>query len=253
MKISLYQFSPLWEDKKGNQQKIIKLLENSNLDTDVLVFPEMTLTGFTMRSNRFSEQITGETTDFFQSLAKQYSIHIFTGFIEESNGNKVNSLIHVNREGGIEAKYHKIHPFSISGENRHYSPGNNPAITTVDGITFGMSICYDLRFPELYRLYGKKRVSVIINIANWPVPRIGHYVHLLKARAIENQCYAIGVNRVGTDKGNTYNGRSAVFDPLGEEIALMNDEEKILTTKIDTEYIEKVRKQLPFLDDIRLI
>lgn len=253
MKISLYQFDPIWEDKKSNQQKITENLEKSNIDTDVLVFPEMTLTGFTMRSKKYSEPIKGESVNFFRSIAKEKNIHIFAGFIEEEKGNCFNTLIHVNRKGEIAAKYQKIHPFSFSGENRHYGAGNDAVITHVDEINIGLSICYDLRFPELFRQYGKNRVDAIINIANWPIMRIEHWKHLLKARAIENLCYIIGVNRVGNDKGNEYNGQSSIHGPLGENVLQFDDSEKLNSFDMDISTVKKTREKFPFLDDIKLI
>lgn len=253
MKISLFQFDPIWQDKKNNQQKIEEFLQKSNIDSDILIFPEMTLTGFTMRSKKYSEPITGVTTVFFQSLAKEKNIHIFAGLIENKNDKYYNSLIHLNRNGVLEAKYQKIHPFSFSGENRHYESGEKPVITTVNKIKIGLSICYDLRFPELFRYYAKQRVDAIINIANWPVQRIEHWQHLIKARAIENLCFMIGVNRVGTDKGNDYNGQSSIYGPLGENLLQMDDTEQIISINLDFANVKEVRNKFPFLDDIRLI
>jgi len=253
MKISIYQFNPMWEDKKSNQRKIEDLLQKSKINSDVIIFPEMTLTGFTMRSKKFSESINGETSIFFQSLAKDKSMHIFAGLIEDINGKNYNSLIHINQSGQLEAKYQKIHPFSFSGENRHFESGGKPSITTIDKVKIGMSICYDLRFPELFRFYAKEKVDVIINIANWPVKRIEHWQHLLKARAIENLCFVIGVNRVGKDKGNEYNGQSSIYGPLGEKLLKINNVEKIESATLDFEIVKNTRQKFPFLDDIRLI
>jgi predicted amidohydrolase len=253
MHISLYQFNPIWEDKHHNQEKILKFLENSIIDTDVIIFPEMTLTGFTMRSKKFGESTSGEIINFFQSIAKAKKIHIFAGFIEAENGKYFNTLIHLNRNGDIAAKYQKIHPFSYSGENRHYYPGKEPIITLIGEIKIGLSICYDLRFPELFRYYGKEHVEAIINIANWPVQRIEHWRHLLKARAIENLCFMIGVNRVGRDKGNEYNGQSSVFGPMGENLLQINNVEILETIDINLEEVNTTRNNFPFLDDIKLL
>ncbi|MFC2088118.1 nitrilase-related carbon-nitrogen hydrolase [Calditrichota bacterium] len=253
MNVSLFQYDPFWEDKKSNQQKIVELIQLSKIKTDVLVFPEMTLTGFTMRSKKYSESIDGETLKFFQEIAQKYNIHVFGGFVENVKGKFFNCLVHVDGTGKLQTKYHKIHPFSFSGENRHYSPGKNLVTTTIDDIEIGMSICYDLRFPELFRHYAKKRVTTIINIANWPVQRIEHWQNLLKSRAIENLCYMIGVNRVGKDKGNNYNGRSAVYGPFGEEIILMDNSEKIVTFELENQRVIDTREKFPFLNDIRII
>jgi len=253
MKFSLYQFNPLWEDKKSNQQKIVDYLDKSNIESDVLIFPEMTLTGFTMRSKRFSESINGDTVSFFQSIARHYNLHVIAGFIEEENDKYFNTMIHVDRKGDIAAKYQKIHPFSFSGESRHYNAGARSVITKIDEVKAGLSICYDLRFPELFRQYGKKKVEVIINIANWPIVRIEHWQHLLKARAIENLSYMIGVNRIGKDKGNEYNGQSYIFGPLGQNILYLNDSDKIKTVEFDYNLVKQSRETFPFLDDIKLL
>lgn len=253
MKLSLYQFNPKWEDIKSNQQRIISTLDKANLNTDVLIFPELTQTGFTMRSKKFSETVGGETSQFFQSIALKYHIHVFSGFIENLNQKYYNSLVHVNRQGNIQTKYHKVHPFSFSGEDRHFFPGENPVIAKVDNVEVGLSICYDLRFPELYRYYGKSRVSLIINIANWPVQRIEHWHTLLKARSIENLCYIVGVNRTGKDKGNSYNGQSAIYDPLGKNILKFGKAEKIETVELNLDLVKQARQKFPFLEDIRLI
>ncbi len=129
----------------------------------------------------------------------------------------------------------------------------NIIISEINGIKVGLSICYDLRFPELYRFYAKEKVHLIIVIANWPDTRIEHWGALLKARAIENQCYVAGVNRIGDDPKLHYPGFSGVFDPMGIEIVLLKNEEKILFSTISKEIVEKIRKNLPFLDDINLI
>ncbi len=117
----------------------------------------------------------------------------------------------------------------------------------------GLSICYDLRFPELYRLYAKEKVHLIIDIANWPDTRIEHWRSLLKARAIENQCYVAGINRVGDDPKLHYNGFSSVFDPMGKELVAVENDERIIEAEIDKSYVNDVRKKLPFLNDMRFI
>jgi predicted amidohydrolase len=153
----------------------------------------------------------------------------------------------------VTARYRKIHPFSFADEQKYYSAGNETVITKYENHAIGLTICYDLRFPELYRLYAKERVSIMIDIANWPVKRIEHWKHLLKSRAIENQCFVIGVNRVGTDPFNEYNGYSGIFDPMGEEIILVEGRESLITTEINLDAVENTRKSLPFLNDITLI
>ena len=253
MNIGLVQYHPSWENKGLSKSKIDQFLDNLSPDIDLLVFPELTLTGFTMRSKRFAEKIDGDSIRFFSALADKYSCHVIAGFIEVDQEKYYNTLIHLSAQETPVSIYRKIHPFSFTGENRHYASGHQPTITKVKGLRIGLSICYDLRFPELFRRYAKERVDIIVNIANWPVDRIEHWYTLLKARAIENQCYVVGVNRVGSDKSLDYPGWSSVFNPFGDEILCLRDEEKVGIVKVHGEEVIQTRDKYPFLNDISLI
>lgn len=252
LKIGLVQYNPVWEDKTANQNKL-KALINDIKEIDLLIFPEMTLTGFTMKAKQFAEDPESDTHTFFTSLAKSKACAIMYGFIEKGKKKNFNTLVHINNQGKILNTYRKIHPFSYSTENIYYGKGKNIVVTKVKGLKTGLSICYDLRFPELYRFYAKQKVHLIIDIANWPDTRIEHWRTLLKARAIENQCYVAGVNRVGNDPKLHYNGFSSVFDPMGKEIITCENDEKVIEAEIDKSYVDEVRKNLPFLNDIKMI
>jgi len=252
MKIALVQYSPTWEDKESNKQKILSII-NKVEGAELFIFPEMTLTGFTMKSKEMSETIQGDSFRFFSSIAKEKSTNIFAGIIEQRNNRIYNTLIHVKPDGNLLKLYRKIHPFSYSSENEHYNAGTKPAYTKIKNWKIGLTICYDLRFPELYRKYGKKRAHLIVNIANWPDTRIEHWRTLLKARAIENQSYVAGVNRVGKDPKLNYIGFSTVFDPMGNEIVAVENEEKVIIVDLNKNYVSEVREKFPFLDDIKLI
>ena len=253
LKIGLVQYSPVWESPKASIEKINSLLSSYDLDdVGLLVFPELSLTGFTMRSKLLSEEIDGISFRYFMDLSKKLKLDIFAGVIENYDNKIYNSLIHFDNKGLIRVRYRKIHSFSNSGENKNYSSNRTPVTTKIGKITFGLSICYDLRFPELYRFYGKEKVDVLCNIANWPTPRISHWDKLLQARAIENLSYMIGVNRVGTDPSLDYDGHSAVIDPMGNVIVSSNEEE-IIIAELDTEKVKETRNDLPFLKDIKLI
>lgn len=253
MKLGLVQYTPVWENPEENILKIEELIKTSNSNFDLLIFPEMTLTGFTMNAEKFAEEIDGTGTKYFMHLAQRLKIDIFTGIIELDGSSIYNSLVHFDSLGLIKARYRKIHPYSKAKEDQYYTAGEEIVITKMNQVKFGLSVCYDLRFPELYRLYSKERVEVLINIANWPVPRIEHWKVLLRARAIENQCFMVGVNRVGDDPGNQYNGCSAVFDPMGNEIVMIQDSEMIIEAEIEIELVSTTRNTLPFLQDIKLI
>ena len=253
MKISLFQYSPEWENVEENISIIESILTRNVSDEDIIIFPEMTLTGFTMESKKFAEELDGTGTKYFISLSQRLKKHIFAGIIELDDDRIYNSLVHFDNFGLIRARYRKIHPFSYAKENQFYDAAKEIVTTKIDQTKIGLTICYDLRFPELYRLYGKERNEIIINIANWSIKRIEHWKHLLKSRAIENQCYMIGVNRIGSDPFNDYSGSSAIYDPMGEEVLVCPNEEGLFTTEIDLSKVEEVRRKLPFLDDIKLI
>jgi predicted amidohydrolase len=252
MKIALIQYNPEWENKEANKKKILSMIKDIE-GTDLFIFPEMTLTGFTMKSGEMSETIQGDSYRFFAAIAKEKLSNIFAGVIERRNNRNYNTLIHIKSDGRLVKLYRKVHPFSYSDENKYYFAGSKPAITKIRKWNVGLTICYDLRFPELFRKYGKKRTHLIVNIANWPDTRIEHWRTLLKARAIENQCYSAGVNRVGKDPKLNYIGFSSVFDPMGKEVVAVENDEKVIMVEIDKNYVNEVREKFPFLDDIKLI
>lgn len=253
MKVALLQYSPVWENKEENKKKILNILESNKDSFDLLVLPEMSLTGFTMNANNHAETINGDTFRFFSQLAVEKSIDILVGIIEKSKSKPFNSLLHINNKGKLIKLYRKIHPFTFAKEDQFFKAGRRPAITKVRNFRVGLSICYDLRFPELYRKYAKKKVHLIVDIANWPDTRIEHWRTLLKARSIENQCFVVGVNRVGKDVKLNYNGYSSVFDPMGNELISIVDHEGLFISDLDKNYLSEVRDKLPFLQDIKLI
>lgn len=255
MKIGLIQYNPEWENKLANQEKIRILLDSNLTKLDFLIFPEMTLTGYTMNT-KLGEPFNlneSQTLKFFSQLSHKYSVISIGGFIERENDKFFNTLFVIDRSGKIISRYRKIHLFSFAGEEKFYESGKEPVVVEIDNIKMGLSICYDLRFPELFRYYAKEKVELIVNIANWPDSRIDHFVHLLKARAIENQCFMIGVNRVGYGKKDYYDGRSSIFDPLGNELASIVNEESLVVAEIDLLKVKEVRSKFPFLNDIKLI
>jgi omega-amidase len=253
MYLNLVQYSPVWENKETNKEKLIKLLSGNLIEESVLILPEMTLTGFTMNSSTFAEDLKGESFQFYSKIALENNVHVLGGLIEKENVAYYNTLVHINPLGELLASYRKIHPFSYSSENKFYTAGNKTVITEINDWKVGLSICYDLRFPELFRQYAKKKVELIIVIANWPDTRIGQWKTLLCARAIENQCYVAAVNRIGDDPRLHYNGCSCIFDPMGNEIAFLSDIEEIISADISKENVTNVRNKFPFLDDIFLI
>jgi omega-amidase len=253
MYLNLVQYNPIWENKEANKEKLLKLIPPGLIKDSVLILPEMTLTGFTMQSNIFAEDIKGESFQFYSQIATDNNVHVIGGLIEKENESLYNTLVHVNPLGELVSSYRKIHPFSYSSEDKFYMRGNKTVITEIKGWKVGLAICYDLRFPELFRQYAKQKVELIILIANWPEVRIAQWKPLLCARAIENQCYVAAVNRVGDHLNIHYNGCSSVYDPMGNEIASLPDLEKVISADISKENVVQVRSKYPFLDDISLI
>lgn len=253
IKIALFQYSPEWENKEANMGKIKKQLESLTEQVDLIVFPEMSLTGFSMEPEKFAEYVDGKTYSFFSSIAKEYETNVVAGIIEKGKKKYFNTLMFINRDGELDDKYRKIHPFTFGEESKHYAGGFAYINHYAEDFHVGFSICYDLRFPELFRFMALDKVEILINIANWPEARIEHYKTLCKARAIENQCYFVAVNRTGTDPKLNYTGCSSVFGPMGEELIMMGSEEGIGIVEIDLERLQEVREKFPFLDDIKLI
>lgn len=253
MKLSLIQFSPAWEDPSKSIESLNEILEKKVTDEEVLIFPEMSLTGFSVKSKELAEEIDGPSTRYFMGIARKYKKQVFAGIIEKDQNAVYNSLVHFDSMGLIRARYRKIHLFSFAGEEKFFSAGKEPVVTKINGTRFGLSVCYDLRFPELFRQYAKAGTEVLLVIANWPVQRISHWEMLLQARAIENQAYVIGVNRTGEDPYNSYDGRSLLFNPMGQEILRMGPDNDFASAEIDLISLKKTRKEFPFLQDIRLI
>lgn len=220
MKIASVSLNHVWEDKESNVLLCEYYIKDASRNTvDLIIFPEMTLTGFSTNINNIAEDRTESKTIMqFCDFAKFYKIAIIFGVVVKDGAKALNKCIFISNMGEICGEYSKIHPFSFVGENKFFNAGRQLEIVKFKNLNIGLTICYDLRFPELYSILGKNS-DVIVNIANWPKKRIDHWNTLLKARAIENQVYVIGVNRVGVD-GNSleYVESSNVYDANGDTV-----------------------------------
>ncbi|WP_418179087.1 nitrilase-related carbon-nitrogen hydrolase [Aliarcobacter lanthieri] len=220
MKIALVSLNQYWEDKKSNLVLCEKYIENaSKKSVDLIIFPEMTLTGFSNNIDLTSENFeNSETIEKFSNLAKEFNISVIFGVVIKDNKKALNKSIFIDNFGNILGNYSKVHPFSFSGEDRYFNAGNKISIVKYKDLKIGLTICYDLRFPELYSSLAKD-CDLIINIANWPSKRVDHWNTLLKARAIENQIFMVGVNRTGIDgNGLEYIESSNIFNANGEKL-----------------------------------
>lgn len=243
-----------WESKKINLNRMKQFVSKAaDEGCDVAVLPEMFNTGFSMNTSVTAEDEDGETASVLSAMAKQNKIYIVAGYAVKGDGGKCENIAAVfNRKGDLIARYIKMHPFSFAGEDQHYRAGDRTAVFDIDGVTAGVFICYDLRFPEVFRSIAKQ-IQLIFVIANWPDARKEHWETLLKARAIENQCFVIGVNRTGVDgRGIYYSGGSRVYGPLGDELCNGSMEE-FITCSIEPKDVAETRAKFPFLNDMKYV
>lgn len=248
MRIGLAQTNITWEDKDSNKITCVKFMHHAmEKNVDLVIFPEMTLTGFTMNAKILGD-IHKETVEWFSEQAKVFNLNIAFGYPAYINDKGENHLSIVSSLGEELANYTKIHPFSYGTESKYYSSGEKILFTNIGEFTISPFICYDLRFPEIFQIASRK-ANLIIIIANWPETRKDHWITLLKARAIENQCYIAGVNRVGSDTMLTYSGDSMIIDPLGNIIAHESRNEALVCADIDSEMAAKVRESFKLKAD----
>lgn len=209
-----------FEDKDFAKRACHHIIEQATRkQVDFLLFPEMTLTGFTMNPADFAEELhSSPSLRFFQEKAMQNNIAIGFGMAVKENNTFTNHCIFLDKSGKMIADYRKIHPFSYGAEARYYTGGDKIVSCQLEGINIVPFTCYDLRFPEIFQIASEK-ATIITVIANWPVTRRDHWITLLKARAIENQCFVIGVNRTGAVGRMEYPGDSMAISPTGEILA----------------------------------
>jgi predicted amidohydrolase len=248
LSVTLIQTDLHWENPAANRKQFSDKLRAVSEKTDLIVLPEMFTTGFSMNAENISEPNEGETLQWMITEAKKHDVAITGSVIISEYKNFYNRLFFVFPNGEYK-KYDKRHTFTLAGEHNTFSAGTERLLVDYKGFRICPLICYDLRFPVWAR--NTKEYDVLLFVANWPVKRIIAWDALLKARAIENMSYCIGVNRVGSDgNGHEYTGHSAVYDVLGHQIST-NDFEKefIQTVVLEKEHIDTNRGHLQFLND----
>lgn len=249
MKLAFVQPDTIWEDPAANLEKATGFISKAAVGgAGLAVLPEMFTTGFSMNAHSIKG---AESSHEIASLASGNRINILAGVAAASGGRGLNKALAFDSSGAAVSEYTKMHPFSFAGEHEHYSPGPGPVTFELSGVPSSVFICYDLRFPEAFRAVARD-VKVIYVLANWPASRQDHWHTLLKARAIENQCYVVGVNRVGTDgNGVQYTGGSAAYGPFGEVPLVCGQEEGVFITELGLKAVDEVRSAYPFLRDMR--
>jgi omega-amidase len=256
--ISTIQSNLFWEDKAANLHMLEQKISSIEQKTEIVILPEMFSTGFSMQPELFAETMSaqsgtdGETVAWMKRVSKENGIIITGSIIIEEGGKYFNRLVWMLPNGQY-GYYDKRHLFAYGEEDKHYSAGNKRLIASVKGWKINLQICYDLRFPVWARQQtkaGETEFDVLIYVANWPEKRSHAWKTLLCARAIENQCYVVGVNRVGSDGNKIYHsGNSLVIDPLGQVLYHMADEEDVNTITLTKEKLEEVRTRFPFWKD----
>ncbi|PKR82114.1 amidohydrolase [Brumimicrobium salinarum] len=252
LKVSLIQCDQIWEDKKANLAHFETLLEAVQKPVDIVVFPEMFHTGLSMNAVEMAESINGESVQWIKKMAKKHDCAITASLIIQEGEQFFNRMVFIQADGSLQ-QYNKRKLFGLAKEDLTYTPGEEPNTFEYKGWKIFMQICYDLRFPEIMRNKVEDDnydYDLLINVANWPERRSLHWKTLLRARAIENQVYVIGVNRVGKGKNDLpYSGDSSIIDPAGKIIAQVSHEEHVVNEEISYENLEEVRRAMPFLKD----
>jgi len=248
LRVALIQSNLVWENPTQNRTKFSEKISEISEEIDLIVLPEMFTTGFTMNALEVSETMQGASIVWMQDLAKKVNAAICGSLIIEEQGNYYNRLVFVKPEGDLEL-YDKRHTFTLAGEDKVYTAGQDKLHVDYKGWKICPLVCYDLRFPVWAR--NVESYDLLLYVANWPKPRITSWDALLKARAIENMSYCIGVNRVGLDINDyEYSGHSAAYDVLGNRIdTIPVDKEHTEVVVLNKKHIEAYRNKLNFLND----
>jgi omega-amidase len=253
MKVACCQLDIVWESKEANFAKVEAMIAAARLPARTLiVLPEMFATGFSFDLSVTAEPFGGATEQFLARLARSNSVYLVAGLIGCADAESANQAVLFGPDGTLKIRYSKIFPFTGAGEHTHHAAGSEVPVFDCNGFKTAMFVCYDLRFPELFRAAAVQGAELMIVIANWPEARIQHWITLLQARAIENQAYVIGVNRVGRDPRLSHPGRSMIIDPHGAILADAGEGESLVTADIDLGVVREWRRDFPALRDIRL-
>jgi len=248
LKVVIIQTNLVWENPEENRRVLNDKINAIKTSVDLFVLPEMFTSGFTMNPASVAETMKGKTITWLKTIAKEKQVAITGSLVISENGNYYNRMVCVEPSGKI-TQYDKRHTFTLAGEHKVYTSGTEKVIFNYKGWKICPLVCYDLRFPVWAR--NVEDYDLLIYVANWPKVRINAWDALLKARAIENMTYCIGVNRVGLD-GNDYeySGYSAAYDVLGNRMdTILANKEALEIIVLEKEHIKKYREKLNFLND----
>ncbi|MEJ2587291.1 MAG: carbon-nitrogen family hydrolase [Deltaproteobacteria bacterium] len=248
MRIAAAQMNISWHNQAANHAHARALaMDAKKAGADVVIFPEMFSTGFSMDTDVTAETKDGPTPTLLRALARELKMDVVGGFaLAETTQKPKNVALAVGPSGKDLARYAKIHQIAILDEDEHYQAGERTVLFDLGPFRTACLVCFDLRFPEVFRMLADKCMLFLV-IASWPTERQKHWDLLLRARAIENQCYVVGVNRVGEGGGLRFTGGSAIIDPGGEVIASGGQSEGLVIADIDPETVRNMRSSMPFL------
>ena len=247
MKIALIQTNIIWENPSENRQIFEDKINEITEAIDLIILPEMFTSGFTMQPENVAETMNGDTISWLQHIATTKNCAITGSLVVSENNNFYNRMVFVFPDGEIQY-YDKKHLFTLAGEDKVYTSGNEKVIVNYKTWKICLQVCYDLRFPVFSR--NTENYDVLIYVASWPKVRTNAWDILLKARAVENLSYVIGVNRVGTDKNNLeYIGHSQIVDELGNFIIEPTENEGVFMADLNQNTMQETRKKLNFLND----
>jgi omega-amidase len=250
MRVALLQLDVVWEDVGRNHARAEELLSRAaEGGARLAMLPEMFSTGFSMNAERLAQPPGGPSEAFLAARARALDLWILASVPEQGVPRPRNMALLIPPKGET-IRYAKIHPFSYAHEHEYYAAGDRVVTASVEGVRVTPLICYDLRFPEPFRAAAAE-TDLFAVVANWPELRREHWRTLLRARAIENQAYVAGVNRVGDGDGLRYRGDSAVVDPLGETLVEGDDGERVLFAEVDPGRVSRLRSRFPALEDRR--
>jgi len=254
MHVAAVQFDIRWEDRPANYARVRELLTDVELPANTLVvLPEMFDTGFSINTAATDPGEHSQAQAFCRELARDRNVAVLASTVARTgDGRLANEAVAFSPQGAELVRYRKMQPFSGGNEHLHYVAGTRPRLFQWQGVQIAPFVCYDLRFPELFRPAVVAGAEMLVVVANWPDKRSEHWVRLLQARAIENLAFALGVNRCGADPNLRYDGRSCLFDPHGKEIFQAGSREQVLLAEIDPTVARDWRERFPALRDMKL-
>ncbi|MCB1228973.1 MAG: carbon-nitrogen family hydrolase [Verrucomicrobiae bacterium] len=254
MKILCCQTDISWENRDENFEKIEGMLGETVIEPgSLLIFPELATAGFSMNVPAIAESADGPSAQFFANIARRTDSHVLAGIPGRNpdSGLGWNEAVCFSPDGSELGRYRKNHLFPLANEGHFYEAGTESILLDCDGWKVAPFICYDLRFPELFRNAARRGADLFVVIANWPALREDHWTTLLRARAIENQAYVAGVNRWGADPNLEYSGASLVVSPTGEVIARAESEPTVLRSLLERNALDDWRSRFPALADMK--